>query len=410
MVKSVRHCFGTAYCLLGTLELTNAFFVPSTQSKYEYVQVHSDSTARYSSPQMADLINGPMTWNTVVGEADRAFRRGIQLDKSGQPRSANGAFHEAATLFQCFLDLESCFGHVTSLSKEDCPAVLSYTLVRLGFLNADALSDPKAAIRLYTMATMIDPIPSAVSFKGIGTALEAAGGSGKDLEHLKEAIVAYRQSLDRGSKPSTAFAMAVALERLGKTEEADSILESLQRQEAPISCLVDSWGYVRWHSRKVPPEQLNLHRGTRDMLKLALDAAMPLIEQQRQNMAYGLVCEFGVGSGRSLRMTKEILPLDISIHGFDTFTGLPQAWGDEPAGAYSTGGVIPNMEGDVYFHKGLFRDTISPFLDELDNDAFLAYANVDCDLYTSTFDILVSYALLETWIVRQSESYVWILM
>jgi hypothetical protein len=46
------------------------------------------------------------------------------------------------------------------------------------------------------------------------------------------------------------------------------------------------------------------------------------------------------------------------------------------------------MEGDVYFHKGLFGDTITPFLDEMGTDAFLAYANIDCDLYTSTLDIL----------------------
>ena len=54
------------------------------------------------------------------------------------------------------------------------------------------------------------------------------------------------------------------------------------------------------------------------MLKLALDAAMPLIENQRENRAQGLVCEFGVGSGKSMRMTQEILPLDIEMHGFDT--------------------------------------------------------------------------------------------
>ena len=54
------------------------------------------------------------------------------------------------------------------------------------------------------------------------------------------------------------------------------------------------------------------------MLKLALDAAMPLIERQRENRAHGLVCEFCVGSGKSMRMTQEILPLDIEMHGFDT--------------------------------------------------------------------------------------------
>jgi Macrocin-O-methyltransferase (TylF) len=102
-------------------------------------------------------------------------------------------------------------------------------------------------------------------------------------------------------------------------------------------------------------------------------------------------------------LTQEILPLDVPIHGFDTFTGLPQAWGNEPAGSYSTGGIVPNLEGKVYFHKGLFHDTIQPFLQQADKAlaattgaeggggaAFLAYANIDCDLYSSTLDILES--------------------
>jgi hypothetical protein len=118
------------------------------------------------------------------------------------------------------------------------------------------------------------------------------------------------------------------------------------------------------------------------MLELAIIEAMPLIEEG------GLVCEFGVASGRSMRLTQEIVPLDIPLHGFDTFTGLPQAFLDVPAGAYSTGGIVPNMDGKVYFHRGLFVDTIGPFLEASNPDAFLAYANIDCDLYSSTLDVL----------------------
>eukprot|EP00980_Cylindrotheca_fusiformis_P016496 scaffold4914_cov108-Cylindrotheca_fusiformis.AAC.8 len=325
----------------------------------------------------------------AMGEADRAFRQGIQLEKSGQPRAANSAFHEAATLFQCYLE-EDAFGHVTNMNKGECLTLLTYNLVRLGFLNHDALSDPEAAIQLYQMAIDMDRTnPSAVSFMGLGEALEAAGGNGKDLSHLEHAAEAYRGALNlNNNSANTLFLLAVVLERLGQAEEADEIMTKIQRQEAPVSCLVDSWGYVRWHTRKKRPELLNLHLGTRDMLKLALDEAMPLIRQQRQNKAHGMVCEFGVGSGRSLRMIQEILPLDISMHGFDTFTGLPQAWGDEPVGTYSTGGIMPNIEGNVVCHKGLFGDTIKPFLEEMGDDAFLACANIDCDLYTSTLDIL----------------------
>ena len=88
---------------------------------------------------------------------------------------------------------------------------------------------------------------------------------------------------------------------------------------------------------------------------------------------------------------NRLLPL---ITGFDTFTGIPQAWGDEPAGSYSTGGAVPNIEGKVSFHKGLFKDTIPAFLESLKSDDEesnyqpLAFANVDCDLYSSTLDVL----------------------
>lgn len=189
-------------------------------------------------------------------------------------------------------------------------------------------------------------------------------------------------------------------------EESEQIMNYLRRdnnEETNLSSyLVDSWGYVRWHTRRTPTHLLNLHRGTRAMLQIALDAALPLL--LKDNNGGGLVCEFGVASGRSIRMTKELLPADIHIHGFDTFTGLPTAWGNEPAGSYSTGGAIPKMmdekegtgsegsEGcNVIFHQGLFRDTIPKFLSSIDKGRPLAYANIDCDLYSSTRDVLEAF-------------------
>ena len=90
-------------------------------------------------------------------------------------------------------------------------------------------------------------------------------------------------------------------------------------------------------------------------------------------------------------MTQELLPLNTRIDGFDTFTGLPVAWGSEPAGSYSTGGSMPKIEGNVHFHKGLFKDTIPKFLSTVDKGRPLAYANIDCDLYGSTRDVLEAF-------------------
>ncbi len=142
----------------------------------------------------------------------------------------------------------------------------------------------------------------------------------------------------------------------------------------------------RWHTRRIPNDQLNLHLGTRSILQIGIEAAMDLIVNDN-----GLVCEFGVAYGRSLRMIQELLPLDNPLHGFDTFHGLPVTWGDAPAGTYSTGGTLPNMEGQVYFHKGIFRDTIPNFLESrpTKNDYEpLAFANIDCAMYGSTLEIL----------------------
>merc|ERR1712224_503115 len=72
--------------------------------------------------------------------------------------------------------------------------------------------------------------------------------------------------------------------------------------------------------------------------------------------------------------------------GFDTFFGLPEAWGNESVGMYSTQGAMPaDMPENVHMHKGLFRDTLPRFLDA--HPGPVRFMNVDCDLYSSTKDI-----------------------
>ena len=343
-----------------------------------------------------------------TAEADRAFRYATSCEQAGLPRTAHAAYHEAATLYHCFLDSKE-FAHVTDLhdltdehvnmetstgtekdSNNSLRSFLAYSCMRLAFLSHDALDDPKAALRLYKEAVILDTLnPSSEAYDGIGTSIEAADGD------LSEAVEAYRTALsiaepdDSGFDPYdylndagfVKFHLGVALERLGEVEEAEEIMETLRRCEAKYACLVDSWGYIRWHTRRISNNELNLYAGTRNMLSIGIDAAMDLVKNDD-----GLVCEFGVAQGRSLRMMQELLPLELSLHGFDTFTGLPIPWNSLPAGSFSTFGSLPSIEGDVYYHKGLFVDSIPEFLEGEYKP--LAFANIDALLYASTLDIL----------------------
>ena len=210
-----------ASCLLLIRAMSCRAFlpVPLTSSRT------ADYVKRFGHQQVAELVTGSIPWNSIVGQADRAFRLGITLEKNGQSRKASAAFHEAATLYQCFLDSKAEFGHVTCLDKDDCSTILAYACLRLGFLNLDALGDPLAAVRLFKEAAVIDPFPSAVTYKSIGKSLEAARGG----KSLLEAIDAYQTCLKiQPEDKNTQFNLAVALDRLGQSSEAEELLEGLR--------------------------------------------------------------------------------------------------------------------------------------------------------------------------------------
>lgn len=99
----------------------------------------------------------------------------------------------------------------------------------------------------------------------------------------------------------------------------------------------------------------------------------------------GLVLEFGVYFGRSLGMIAASQPG--TVHGFDSFQGLPEAWkATEPAGSYSTGGRLPAVPGNVQLHVGWFEDTLPRFLQIHPGPVRLLH--IDCDLYSSTRTVL----------------------
>jgi len=96
--------------------------------------------------------------------------------------------------------------------------------------------------------------------------------------------------------------------------------------------------------------------------------------------------EFGVASGDATRTFMK-MPYSINClqwNGFDTFLGLPDAWGDLPKGAFSTGGHPPLIKNSiVQWHIGLIQETCLKInsLDFLDKKFIVIF---DFDLYSAT--------------------------
>jgi hypothetical protein len=98
------------------------------------------------------------------------------------------------------------------------------------------------------------------------------------------------------------------------------------------------------------------------------------------------VLEFGVNSGGTIKQLRNSLSDKYELFGFDSFEGLPEDWVGTWAkkGDMSTKGIIPNIDG-VTFYKGWFTDTIPQYKQVAKTIALL---HVDCDLYSSTIDVL----------------------
>jgi Macrocin-O-methyltransferase (TylF) len=137
----------------------------------------------------------------------------------------------------------------------------------------------------------------------------------------------------------------------------------------------------------------------------ALNASVDYVERnmpdalgfdtQKEVLVYGLDqtkvaghhLEFGVFTGGTIRFLARRKP-NRAFAGFDSFEGLPEAWGGFNLGpaAFSRGGKLPKVPRNVKLYKGWFTDTLPIWRAEVAGP--VAFVHIDCDLYSSTVDIL----------------------
>lgn len=104
--------------------------------------------------------------------------------------------------------------------------------------------------------------------------------------------------------------------------------------------------------------------------------------------------EFGVFKGSTIAWwAKRSTSPSSAFVGFDSFEGLPEAWGDMTAGTFSTGGALPDIRDErVRFEKGWFSATVPGFLGRQSAGDRVLVAHLDADLYSSTLLVLLHLA------------------
>ena len=100
----------------------------------------------------------------------------------------------------------------------------------------------------------------------------------------------------------------------------------------------------------------------------------------------GLVCEFGVAGGKTLRHIADLW--GGPVHGFDSFEGLPEDWTGtaEQAGRFDLKGKLPKLAPNATLHVGWFEKSLTPFL--VTHAGPAALLHLDADLYSSTKTVL----------------------
>ena len=217
------------------------------------------------------------------------------------------------------------------------------------------------AIESYRRALELSPSLS-VTHYNLATALFDADDPGPAIDALAKAL-----SFDSGMVRAH-FDLATLYWLQGEASRAEACMEKVR--SAGLDYLIDSLDYVKAHSTA----ETRLFADAFDVLRYALGEAPD----------GGVLAEFGVSFGNSIRFIASLT--DRRVYGFDSFEGLPESWAKEPKGKYTTRGKIPDAPRNVEFKVGWFKDTLPSFAKQLTEP--LVFANIDCDLYSSTREVL----------------------
>jgi len=265
----------------------------------------------------------------------------------------------------------------------------------VGVLYQECLQ-PDKAIDWFRKAIALRP-DYAAAYNHLGVALSEIGCLEDAARHYRHA-----QSLDPGSADAF-YNLHALLLRPPDWREARACLESALTIEPGndvyrfslgvlLEVMGDPGAAASCFAAAADSDQMRADLQAWDYLKSLGDPLPTLCGSSLQTFALaleqarvsGLVLEFGVYQGRSIRQLAGLV--EGAIHGFDSFEGIPDDWCHEQRGSYSTQGALPEVPAHVSLHRGWFEDSIPRFLST--ESGPIRFINIDCDLFSSTKTVL----------------------
>ena len=334
---------GICYSNLGELEIANKL----------YKQASSIDPGQIEP--IVNLANN-LTKQNQFQEAYALYKKALLLN----PLSALVHYNIGSLFLKSMKPQEALSWFWQSLELEENNAS-AWNSLGVALTDTGAIEE---ALHAYQRAIACDPAFEEPLFN-VHTVLLDLGNNEAAIEALKKVC-----DLDP-ENPAYTFFLGMLEEYLDKDSKQSPRLSALSNNQQ-IQAELESWAYVK-----------TLHRSA-----LLLGTNTKTIELAlAQAKLEGLVLEFGVYNGKSIRNIASIV--NTEVHGFDSFEGIPENWNDEPSGSYSANGELPVVPSNVTLHQGWFEDTLPKFIKE--NSSPIRFMNIDCDLYSSTktiFDLL----------------------
>ena len=103
-----------------------------------------------------------------------------------------------------------------------------------------------------------------------------------------------------------------------------------------------------------------------------------------------LIAENGVATARTINHIARLCP-NKTVHGFDSFEGLPEDWTSRMPKGFFKRNALPKVRSNVELHVGWFDVTLPKFKETIGNKT-IQLLHIDSDLYSSAVTILETLA------------------